>query len=137
MATWVARLGDSDSLLTDLQTETAILQSDALAMDVVQRLHLDAEEPATVDGKPGSKPLDPSQRRAQLVEKVKSHLRVQPIRGTRLIAVSFDDHNPNRAAVLANTLIESYKNQYLQSHYSATSEASDWLTKQLEDLKQM
>ena len=61
---------------------------------------------------------------------------MQPIRGTRLIAVSFDDHNPNRAAVLANTLIESYKNQYLQSHYSATSEASDWLTKQLEDLKQ-
>ncbi len=133
-------MGDSDSLLTDLQTETAILQSDALAIDVIERLHLASEPPyATVAAvkKDGKGPVlsSAAETRAHLLGVFKGHLKVQPMRGTRLIAVSFDDHDPTRAALLANALIESYKSQYLQSHYSATSEASAWLTKQLEDLK--
>jgi uncharacterized protein involved in exopolysaccharide biosynthesis len=64
-----------------------------------------------------------------------AHLKVEPIRGTRLIKVTYESHDPKLAEQIANALIESYKNQYLQSHYDASTEASDWLTKQLSDLK--
>jgi polysaccharide biosynthesis transport protein len=52
-----------------------------------------------------------------------------------LIEVTYESHEPKQAAQIANALIDSYKNQYLQSHYDATTETSMWLTKQLSDLK--
>ena len=60
---------------------------------------------------------------------------MKPARGTRLIEVTYESHDPRQAAQIANALIDSYKNQYLQSHYDATTETSLWLTKQLADLK--
>jgi capsular exopolysaccharide synthesis family protein len=62
-------------------------------------------------------------------------LKVQPVHGTRLILVTYESHNPKQAAQIANAVVDSYKSQYLQTHYDATSEASVWLTKQLSDLK--
>ena len=62
-------------------------------------------------------------------------LKVHPVHGTRLIQVTYESHDPKQAAQIANAFIDSYKNQYLKSHYDATSEASDWLTKQLSELK--
>jgi capsular exopolysaccharide synthesis family protein len=134
---------DGDSLLTDLQTETAILQSEALATDVIERLGLMNMEPyaSVIKRSPSlasekGLPLSRAPRtRETLVGMVSGKVKVQPVRGTRLIEVTVSDYDPQRAALIANGLIESYKNQYLQSHYSATTEVSDWLTKQLEDLK--
>ncbi len=54
-----------------------------------------------------------------------------PVRGTRLIRVAYESQDPKQAAQIANAIIDAYKSQYLQSHFEATSEASDWLTKQL------
>jgi polysaccharide biosynthesis transport protein len=135
---------DGESLLTDLQTETAILQSDALTTDMIQRLGLMNLEPyasviktnPSLASEKGLPLARAPKTRETLVGMVGSKIKVQPVRGTRLIEVTVSDHDPQRAALIANGLIESYKNQYLQSHYSATAEVSDWLTKQLEDLKQ-
>ena len=52
-----------------------------------------------------------------------------------MILVTYESHDAKQAAQIANALIDSYKSQYLQSHYDATSEASHWLTKQLSELK--
>lgn len=134
-------MGDADTLLTDLQTETSILESDALAADVIQHLNLMAEPPYSgILSDPHAHfdkqhPLTDPEVRAQAVDVFHGHLRVQPVRGTRLIEVTYEDHDARKAAVIANALIDSYKNQYLESHYTASSEASDWLTKQLADLK--
>lgn len=132
-----------EGLLTDLQTETAILQGDSLALAVIQRLGLASQPPFTAKGGEAPKlaseqglPLEQApQTRTRLLKIFGSHLTVQPIRGTRLIQLTYASHDPKQAAQVANALIESYKNQYLQSHYDATAEASDWLTKQLSDLK--
>ena len=132
-----------DSLLTDQQTETAILQGDSLALAVIQRLGLGSQPPFASTGredKEGSAekglPLEEAPRtRTRLLRIFKASLKTNPIRGTRLIQVTYESPDPKRAAQIANALIESYKNQYLQSHYNATSEASEWLTKQLSDLK--
>ena len=126
-------------LLVDQQTETTILQGDSLALAVIQRLGL-ASQPtfAAKEGPDTEKglPLEESPgTRTRLLRIFKANLKVNPIRGTRLIQVAYESHDPQQAAQIANAIIDSYKNQYLQSHYNATSEASDWLTKQLSELK--
>ena len=132
-----------ESLGTDLQTETAILKGDSLALAVIQRLGLAAQAPflvkAGVAAAPSPEqglPLEEApQTRTRLLGIFRGNLNVAPVRGTRLIRVTYESHQPKQAAQIANALIESYKNQYLQSHYDATTETSAWLTKQLSDLK--
>jgi capsular exopolysaccharide synthesis family protein len=128
-----------DSLLVDQQTETAILQSDSLALAVIEKLGLASKPPFVGKSQDNSEkglPLqDAPVTRTRLLRIFRRSLKVDPIRGTRLIQVSFESQDPRQAAEIANALIEGYKNQYLQSHYEATSETSDWLTKQLSDLK--
>jgi capsular exopolysaccharide synthesis family protein len=133
------QLGSDVSLLVDQQTETAILQGDSLALEVIKRLGL-ASQPAFTGGRQGISPTqapleDSPAIRARLLVHFKGGLRVAPIRGTRLIHVTYESHDPQQAAQIANAIVESYKNQYLQSHYNATSEASEWLTRQLAALK--
>ena len=128
---------DVDSLLIDQQTETAVLQGDSLALEVIQRLSLASQAPFEGDskGSSGGRAEDSPAVRTRLLGIFKSGLRVAPIRGTRLIHVAYESHDPKQAAEIANAVVESYKNQYLQSHYNATSEASEWLTRQLAALK--
>jgi succinoglycan biosynthesis transport protein ExoP len=133
----------ADTLKTDLQTEISILQGDSLALAVIQRLGLASQPPFATTGREARKlrseqglPLEQApQTRTRLLTIFGDHLKVEVIRGTRLIQVTYESHDPEHAAQIANALIDSYKNQYLQSHYNATTETSAWLTKQLADLK--
>jgi polysaccharide biosynthesis transport protein len=132
-----------ESLGTDLQTETAILKGDSLALAVIERLGLAAQPPFLAKGRVASAPSpeqglpleEAPQTRTRLLGIFGANLKVAPVRGTRLIQVSYESHDPKQAAQIANAIIESYKNQYLQSHYDATTETSAWLTRQLSDLK--
>jgi polysaccharide biosynthesis transport protein len=135
--------GSGEALQTDLQTETTILQGDSLGLAVIQKLNL-AENPefkpsssqANREGTEKGRPLEDAPiTRARLLALFHRHLLVTPLHGTRLIRVSYQSHDPKLAATIANTLIDSYKAQFLKSHYEATSEVSDWLTGQLSDLK--
>ena len=132
---------DADSLQIDLQTETTILKGDSLALAVIQQLDLASKEPfAERDGGDRNPekglPLEEAPKtRTRLLRIFKSHLAAKPIHGTRLITVTYESHDAKQAAQIANAIIDSYKSQYLQSHYEATSEASNWLTKQLSQLK--
>lgn len=130
-----------DALGIELQTETAILENDSLALAVIQRLNLASQPPflAALGGKPvaaGTNLEDAPLTRARLLGVFHGMLRVAPVRGTRLLKVTFSSHDPKQAAILANALIETYKSQSLESHFNATSETSDWLTRQLSELKQ-
>lgn len=134
--------GDDD-LLIDQQTETAILRGNSLALAVIQNLGLAnvppfAAKKGKTDDPPPGKELSIEESPATQSRHLRTfegNLRVNPIRGTRLIQVAYQSHDPQQAAAIANAIIDSYKQQYLQSHYNATSEASDWLTKQLSELK--
>lgn len=133
------QLGSGADLQTDLATETAILKGDSLALAVIRKLKL-ASQPAFAakNAKSSGGEISPDESpatRTRLLKTFGSHLKVDAIRGTRLIRVTYESHDPNLAAQIANEMIDSYKSQYLQSHYDASSEASDWLTKQLSELK--
>jgi capsular exopolysaccharide synthesis family protein len=133
------QLASGADLQTDLATETAILKGDSLALAVIQKLNLATQPPfANKNAKTHEPELsfnESPRTRTRLLSIFRAHLKVQPVHGTRLIRVTYESHDPNQAAQIANAMIDSYKSQYLQSHYDASSEASDWLTKQLSELK--
>jgi len=131
-------MGGGD-LQTDLQTEAGVLKSNALAMTVIEKLNL-AAQPPFVDSKHPPMALNtgasvtPAQR-THLLKTFESHFKVNSIPQTRLLEVSFRSHDPKQAADVANAVITSYKEMYLQTHYAAVSEATDWMTQQLSGLK--
>jgi succinoglycan biosynthesis transport protein ExoP len=130
------QLGAGGDLATDLQTETAILQGDSLALAVIQKLGIGPKDArGNKDPEIGLALDDAPLRRTRWLGAFKGNLKVKPVHATRLIQVIYESPDPKQAALVANALIDSYKSQYLQSHYDATSEASDWLTKQLSALK--
>jgi len=108
-------------------------------MEVIKDLDLAAQPPFTDRNHPaldlrGAVNVSPAER-ARLIGIFRSHLKVDIVPGTRLIRVSFRSHDPKQAAEVANAVINSYKEMYLQTHYAAVSQASDWMTQQLSGLK--
>lgn len=65
-----------------------------------------------------------------------SHLRVEPVRNSRLVDVSFRSPDPTVAATVANALADAYIQRNLQFRTATSKEASGWLQGQLEEQRQ-
>lgn len=138
-----------------LQTEANILNSDSLALRVIHDLHLEstadfypsrkAARQATLRSwlffwkkpvEPLTVPLDRAPNRRYIVLKIfASHLKVEPVTGTRLINVSYSSPDPQMAANVVNHLIAALMDYTFQVRFTATAQASNWLTAQLDDLR--
>lgn len=129
-----------------LETQYRILESDAVARDVIRQLNLDQMEEfnpgkgadSSEAGRAGENadplPVDPAG--GQLVlERFRDRLDVNPIRQSRLVQVSFDSYDPKLAAKVVNTFSDRYIQQNLQAHWDAAQKASEWLSQQLDGLK--
>jgi capsular exopolysaccharide synthesis family protein len=146
--------GASDALEGNItiQTQATILQSDTLALKVIKDLNLEstsdfrrhfsplgwaigflaprgAQDPvnASLDDAPGRR------TRASLV--FSRNLQVKPVAGTRLIEITYLSSDPKLAAAVVNDLIQALTDYSFQTRYNATSQASDWLSGQLSDLR--
>ena len=145
--------GDALNANLDLQTESEILQSDALALKVIEDLHLDQ----TRDFQPKFSPLgwimhlfpsssqpdvaganleDSPQRRTSALKVFAAHLKVEPVAGTRLIEIRYFHSDRKVAPAVVNDLVRALKEYGFQTRYAATRESSEWLNGQLADLKQ-
>ena len=142
-----------------LQTTAGILQSNALALIVIRDLHLEqTEDYFPLPGERGSsslvgdllgrllfwrKPLEPltvpldqaPNRRYKALKIFASHLKVEPVTGTRLVDVSYADPDPARSAAVVNRLVAELGDFTFQQRFTATLQGSSWLTGQLADLK--
>jgi capsular exopolysaccharide synthesis family protein len=138
-----------------LQTEANILNSDSLALQVIHDLHLettaDFYPPAKTAKQtifPGwiafwRKPVEPMDvpldhapnRRYAVLKTFASHLKVEPVTGTRLINISYSSPDPKLAADVVNRLIGALTDYTFQARFTATAQASNWLTAQLDDLR--
>ncbi len=142
----------SDSLdyAMTLQTKAALLRSPALATKVVEQTGLentpDYFYPKAAGGLslprlPWTKPLEPlsvplslAPNRRYAAERIfKSHLKVQPLAGTRLIDVSYTDSDPRRAALVANAAVQALLEASLAQRNGL--QGAQWLTEQLEQLR--
>ena len=124
----------------NLATQAAVLQSDTLALQVIEQLKLEEVESKRSFFQLGpaarSLPLEQSPtRRGRVLKRFHRNLTVRVIGGTRLIEISYRDRDPALAAAVANQLVNDYLDTYFQTRYNATRQASDWLSKQLAELK--
>jgi capsular exopolysaccharide synthesis family protein len=119
---------------TFLQTQVNVLKSENLAWRTVQQLGMGGKAEF---GGGGERPQADSQTAAQngLIQAFRGHLRVQLMRDSRMIEVTFDSTDPQLAARAANALVNNYSEYNFHQKYDATRQASGWMEGQLDELK--
>ncbi len=129
---------------TELDTEVKILQSDLLAMQVIRELNLDRRPEIAGQAPPAPSPsldltsdplqIDPG-RASSMIGGFKGNLRVTLSPNTRIIEVHYRSADPQMAANVVNTLMQTYVENNFKARFESTMQASDWLSKQLVDLQ--
>ena len=134
---------DLDYTVT-LETQLSILRSDELALRVIAALHLDSNPafmgPGQVvkdTGDQGSLTnLAPDPNHVATMLKVfRRGLNVQVVPRTRVIEISYMQHDPHLAAEIANTIVKTFIEENFRTKYESTSQTADWLSKELSDLQ--
>ncbi|MGI8959260.1 MAG: GumC family protein [Bryobacteraceae bacterium] len=126
-------------------THEKALQTDTLALQVIQQLRLDtrpefAWKPSRFDSDQVKAeihaPVESApHKRESLLKAFHRRLKVKAVTGTRLLEVRFKDPDPQLAAEVVNHLTSDYLEQYFRTRSTATAQVSDWLSKQLDQLK--
>src|SRR5215471_10726895 len=116
---------------TELDTEVKILQSDLLALQVVKELALDhpreaGDQSSSLELTPDPLQVD-SAHISSLVGGFKGGLRVALSPNTRIIEVHYRSPDPQLAANIVNTLMQTYVENNFKSRFESTMQASDWL----------
>src|SRR5579863_514601 len=145
-----------------LETQAQILQSDALAVSVIRALHLDRnpefvskKDLAKYGGTQGSSAQTTNssandgaylQDQLNLADRTplesialgvfRNQLSVSPVRNSRLVEVSYSSHDPALAQLVTNTLVTKFIDQNYRNRYTTTMRASEWLSTQLNDLRE-
>jgi polysaccharide biosynthesis transport protein len=118
--------GAGDFAQTQLQTYHRLLQRRALANRVIGLVDLEHQpEFASVGRRPG-----------ELTDAFLERLRVEPVRNTRLVKVSFESRNPELAAQVVNALADSVIAQQLDDKKDASQYATKFLNTQVNDARQ-
>ena len=135
-----------------IQTQAKILQSDSLALHVIEDLHLEQTEdykqkwtpldwvfgllaPAGRPDPKGASLENSPHRRMRVLKIFHRKLTVRPVAGTRLIDVEYLSPDPQLAAAVVNHLLQGLIEKGFQARYDATMQASSWLSSQLTDLR--
>lgn len=136
--------GGGFDFYSTLQTYVTVMQSDTLALQAIKELNLENEKGfrfspliKTDEAKRQmAAPLDQAPlKRAAILRKFKANLLVESMAGTRLITVSYKDSDPEVAAKVVNQLVSDFVEYNFKVRYNATTKATDFLSKQLVDLK--
>ncbi|MGC8811116.1 MAG: GumC family protein, partial [bacterium] len=72
---------------------------------------------------------------AKLIDEFLTKLKIEPIRNSRLVKIHFDSHYPELSVRVPNTLAAAYIQQNLETRFTSTEKAREWLNRQLADLK--
>src|SRR5580692_4020614 len=122
---------------TKLETQIRIVQSDTIATSVIKQLGLHHNKGFAGQLFDSAADFDTLslQKRAKLVNLFHKSLNVQLVPKTQIIDVHFRSKDPYLAADVANAVANNYIEHNFQTKYKATIQTSDWLTRQLDDLK--
>jgi succinoglycan biosynthesis transport protein ExoP len=134
--------GEGSDYSVAMDTQIKILESDRIALGVINNLHLD-QNPAFAGklARPSSKveTINVDQidrdREAALLKRFHDATTVRSVRNTRLIQITFRNHDPALAAAVVNNMVNTYVEDNYRTRYESTMQASDWLAKQISDLQ--
>ena len=126
---------------TNLQTQVDILGSGSLQDRVVKRLVASEkviEQPVDRLEKWRrvlNLPAKPKLSKEEILRSTSDGINAFATSASRIIRVDCDSSNPKVAADYVNALAEEFINERLESHWEATQKTSEYLTRQLEELK--
>lgn len=130
-----------------LESQYKILQSDSLARRVIQQLRLDEVKEFNPPRKSwaigksvqrnnsGAGPAPRSDSDQAILRRFESDLRIEPVRQSRLVQVSFEAQDRELAAKVVNALTANYVDEDLEYRWDATQKATEWISQQLDSLK--
>ena len=124
-----------DDYMVAMDTQTHVLQSDAIAKLVISKLNLDSDPAFAGKGAATSAGAVEPHREAALVGKFHRSLQINSIPRTRLLEIRFSSSDPVLAAKAVNSVIDTYIEQNYKTHLEATTRTSDWLAQQLSELQ--
>lgn len=124
------------------QTQYGLLRSRSLAERVIESLGLassnEALEAMGVEAPEasGTAAAQASRRRAAALETLQGNLSVSPVRGSRLVAVGYDNPNPVVAARIANGFAENFIQSNLDRKFESSSYAREFLEERIAQTKE-
>ena len=122
------KTGDADDAF--LATQVAVLQSDELAWDTIQKLGLGGSD------KSGGPIVGiPMAMQIAAVRRFQGSLHVERTKDTRMILVKYESINPQLAASVVNSLVDNYVEYNFRTKYDASRQATGWMEQRLDELK--
>lgn len=119
-----------------LETQAKVLQSETLAMQTIKSLNLgqypEFGGPSAMADLARSGGL---QRRPAILGSFLGGLSVKRIAGSRLIEVQFEAEDAQLAAQIVNAQLQNFIEQDFRSRFEATTQATTWLSSELEELR--
>ena len=129
-------LGPSEPTI-QLQSAVTILQSNTIALGVMKQLQM--AERVDFAGRWRNRQVRPvdmaPEARDNLLLRFHKSLRVEIVPKTDIITVQFRAKDPNLAADVVNSTVNSYTERNFRSSYESATQVSSWLSKQMDDLK--
>jgi polysaccharide biosynthesis transport protein len=125
-----------------LETQAAILKSDALAMKVIEAMHLDRGSRGAVAADPQGEDAiqvsgmqtDPAKVAGWLAA-FQGGLSVKIIPNSRLVQISYTNPDPRRATEIVNALVKTFIEENFKTKYESVTQTSEWLSTELADLQ--
>jgi succinoglycan biosynthesis transport protein ExoP len=121
-----------------IETQTKILTSETLGLQTIRNNGLTSLPGFSSPGGPSEAVASGSlanQKPPPELAGFLGSLSVKRVPNSRLMDVSFESTDPQLAARIVNAHIATYMERNISSKYEATSQASAWLTDQLNDMK--
>jgi polysaccharide biosynthesis transport protein len=124
----------SDDYELKITTLILAMQSRDVALNVIQRLHLEKNStfnPST----PKFTNLNEPETRNKLVRLYLDGLEVQRVPKSELVSVTYRSRSPVLSTQIANATVDAYLETNFQHHYQGSKEITGWLTTELDELK--
>ncbi len=119
-----------------LETQAKILQSETLALQTIKSLDLGRYPEFGGSASAFSFPRGlTAPKRPAILSAFLGRLSVKRVPNSRLIEVQFRAEDPQLAAQVVNAHLQNFIELNFRSKYDATTQASDWLSSELEDLR--
>ncbi|HLV94137.1 MAG TPA: polysaccharide biosynthesis tyrosine autokinase [Candidatus Acidoferrales bacterium] len=118
-----------------IETQAKILQSETLALQTIRTLDLGRYPEFGGSGNSLAFSQGSAPKRPAILGAFLGRLTVKRVPNSRLIEVSFTAQDPHLAALVVNTHLQNFIEQNFRSKYDATTQASNWLSAELEELR--
>jgi capsular exopolysaccharide synthesis family protein len=118
-----------------VETQVKILQSETLALQTIRELNLGQYPEFGGPTGPLAQSHGGAEARPAILGAFLGRLSVKRVPNSRLVEVQFESGNPELAARVANGHVHNYIEQNFRSKYDATTQASGFLSQELEELR--